>query len=154
MDILFNYWCGIHLEEMGEIIIDQTKELQNEYGRKKWNEAVEYFNKRKYMGMIWQWMQEDANVKRNILIGMVWMEIWVAKMILRLQWNVAMWGYMERRGFNHNCITRNDIRPGIRMWLDSTCWNIVIEKGYDWWLREDKWVLIWDTVWLMVFIGL
>ena len=64
-----------------------------------------------------------------------------------------MWGYMDR-GFNENCITRNEIRPGLGMWLDSTCWDIVLDKGYSWWLKGDEWVLMWDTAWLLVFIGL
>ena len=132
------------MQRIQGVIISQIRDLKNEYGEKNWNDAVEYFYKRHYRGMLWQWVQEDSNAARTTRFGILWVVVWIGKLILKLQWNVRMWGYMDR-GFNENCITGNDIKPGLRMWMDSTCWDIVLDKGYSWWLRGDEWVLMWDT---------
>ena len=118
--------------------------MQDEYGEKEWNTIVKYFNRWHYRGMIWQWIREDSNAARTTMIGLLWIEVWIGKLFLRLQWNIRMWDYIDR-GFNMSCINRNDIKPALKMWLDDTFWDIVLKKRYGWWLKEDKWVLIWDT---------
>ena len=55
------------------------------------------------------------------------------------------------RGFNINCLTREGIRLGWIMWKNDVCWDIIKIKGFDWWLGNDKWVLIWDTCCLVAF---